>query len=97
MTNKSISLIITMEGKSYEEKEAILREVVSIEFHKIKAQAKVFFKHTREENQNIADICNIENSDALYDYLNQRTIEEISMLTACGIDVGYMNLIKVAK
>ena len=96
MTNKSINLIMSLEGKSKIEKELILREILSIEFKKIKAQVENFQSKSEFENELAKGIMNTNNSDELFSYLNQLSVIEISLLDAYGIDVSVMNLLKVS-
>ena len=92
MTNKSINLIRNIEGKDKSEKEAIIKEVIDIEFKKIKAQAKLNFK---SHNVHIENIAKIENSEELYEYLMKLSVVDICLISSIGVDVNFINMIKV--
>ena len=87
MTNKSIRLIMAMEGKNIIEKQLIIKEILSVEFDKIKAQAKIFEKNSNEENELVKGVTISESSEELFEYLNKLSVIEISLLDAYGIDV----------
>lgn len=94
MTNRSIELLMKMmNGK--EKKIEIARKIVGVEYDKIVAQAKNFNKMCNTEKL-ANDILNFKDSDELFDYLNDLSIVEISLLSSYGIDVAFMNLLKVS-
>lgn len=97
MTNKSIRLIMAMEGKNIIEKQLIIKEILSVEFDKIKAQAKIFEKNSNEENELVKGVTISESSEELFEYLNKLSVIEISLLDAYGIDVDVMNILKVSE
>ncbi len=92
MTNKSINLIRNIEGKDKSEKEAIIKEVIDIEFKKIKAQAKL---NSKSHNVHIENIAKIENSEELYEYLMKLSVVDICLISSIGVDVNFINMIKV--
>ena len=97
MTNKSINLIKNLDGKSKTEREEIIKKVLSVEFEKIKAQAKLFKKNSDSNEKMIETILNIENSEDLYNYLSGLSIVEISILSSYGLDIDYMKILKVSE
>lgn len=97
MTNKSISLIKSLEGKNIFEKEQILSEVIAIEFNRIKAQAKLFEKNSNMSDKLVEGVIKAENKDELFIYLKNLSVVEISLLTSYGLDVNFMNILKVSE
>ena len=97
MTNKSMALILSMRDKNNEQKELILKEVVSIEYKKIKAQAKNFLKNGKKSDKIVESIINCNSSDELFECLKKLSVIEISIITSYGIEVSYMNMIKVSE
>lgn len=96
MTNRSISLLAGITGKSLAEKEKITKEIVTIEYEKIIAQAKNFIKLCSDKEQ-VKTIASLKDPNELFDYLNNLNIVEISILSAYGIDVAFMNVLKVSE
>lgn len=94
MTNKSIELLTKMMNDKDQEMK-IAREIIKIEFKKIVAQAKNFNKMCNTEKL-ANDILEFKDSNELFDYLNDLSIVEISLLSSYGIDVAFMNLLKVS-
>jgi len=96
MTNKSIRLLLDMQSKKYNEKEIVAKEILEIEYKRIVAQAKNFLK-TCDKDELVEAILEFENSKELFDYLNHLSLIEISLLSSYGIDVAFMNLLKVSE
>lgn len=96
MTNRSILLLRNMQEKDYDEKEKIVKEILDIEFTRIIAQSKKAYKDYMGDKL-IDSMVNLKNSDELFDYLNVLSIVQISMLASYGIDVSFMNLLKVSE
>lgn len=97
MTNKSIALLNGLAEKTISEKESIIKEVVSIEFEKIIAQANILKKKSNVEDRFVKGILATKNSDELFCYLKKLTMVEISLITSYGIDVDFMNIINVSE
>ena len=96
MTNRSIAILANIQNKSYEEKEKAVKEVVSIEYKKIIVQAKRYNKICNWDNY-VKNIISTKNSDELFFYLDHLTVIEISLISSFGIDVAFMNLLKVSE
>lgn len=95
MTNKSIELLTKMMINDKEQKIEIAKEILKIEYKKIIAQAKNFNKMCNTEKF-VNDILGFKDSNELFDYLNNLSVVEISLLSSYGIDVAFMNLLKVS-
>ena len=95
MTNKSIELLTKMMIKDKEQKNEIAKEILKIEYKKIIAQAKNFNKMCNTEKL-VNDVREMKESDELFNYLNNLSVVEISLLSSFGIDVAFMNLLKVS-
>lgn len=95
MTNKSIELLSKMTLKEKNEKNEIAKQIVEIEYKKIIAQAKRF-KSTCNTEKIVNVMFDFKDSNELFEYLNGLSIAEISLLSSYGIDVAFMNLLKVS-
>lgn len=95
MTNKSIELLTKMMINDKEQKIEIAKEILKIEYKKIIAQAKNFNKMCNTEKL-VNDILRFKDSNELFNYLNNLSVVEISLLSSYGIDVAFMNLLKVS-
>ena len=96
MTNRSIMLLKNIQGESYEGKKGIAKEILTIEFKKIIAQAKKF-SQSYDEDTLVNTILNIKDSEELFIYLDSLSVVEISLLSSYGIDISFMNLLKVSE
>ena len=96
MTNKSISILSAMTSESLDKKIEMAKEIVAIEYNKIIAQANNF-KMQYKEDEFVNTIVNIKDSGELFEYLNKLNILEISLLSSYGIDVAFMNVLKVSE
>lgn len=96
MTNKSIELLSKMTLKDQNEKIQIAKQIVEIEYKKIIAQAKKFNNMCSTEK--IVNVMfDFRNSNELFEYLDELSVAEISLLSSYGIDVSFMNLLKVSE
>ena len=96
MTNKSISLLSEMTGKSLEQKIEMTKEIVAIEYKKIIAQANNF-KQICNEDKLVNMMLQKNDSEEMFEYLNNLNILEISLLSSYGIEVSFMNVLKVSE
>jgi len=96
MTNKSISLLSAMTNKNLDEKIEIAKEIVAIEYKKIIAQARNFEKLYKEDKL-VNAILETKDNNELFEYLNKLNILEISLLSSYGIEVSFMNVLKVSE
>lgn len=96
MTNKSIALLSEMTGKKLVEQEKITKEIVAIEYNKIIAQANNF-KKLYNDDELVNALLNVKGSDELFEYLNKLSIIEISLLSSYGVEVAFMNVLKVSE
>lgn len=96
MTNKSIAILAGIQNKSQEEKSRAVKEVVAIEYKKIIAQAKRYSKMCNWDKY-IKSILAATNSEELFCFLDKLTFVEISLVASFGIDVEFMNLLKVSE
>jgi len=96
MTNRSIKLLRDLLNKSYNVKENIIKSVTEIEFSRIVSQARNFCK-IYDENELANNLIECKNSEELFNYLDKLSVIEISLLSSFGIDVSYMNLLKVSE
>ena len=97
MTNKSINLLKNLEGADNNEIENALKEVVKIEFNKIKAQARVFEKDSDTKVEMVTKILNAKDSKELFEYFSDLTIYEIALISSYGIEIDFMYLLKVSE
>ena len=67
------------------------------EYKKIKAQAKNFLKNGKKSDKIVEGLINCDSSDELFEYLKKLSVVEISIITSYGIDVSYMNMLKVSE
>ena len=96
MTNRSIAILAGIQNKSQEDKAQAAKEIVTIEYNKIIAQAKRYSKMC-EWDKYVKDILATTNSEELFSLLDKLTFVEISLVASYGIDVLFMNLIKVSE
>ena len=94
MTNRSIELLTKIMNDKNKKME-VARQIVEIEYKKIIAQARNFNKMCNTEKL-ANDILEFKDSNELFDYLNDLSVVEISLLSSYGIDVAFMNLLKVS-
>ena len=95
MTNRSISILAKMMIKNKDKKVKYAKQIIEIEYNKIIAQTRNFIKVCNTEK--IAnDILEFKNSEELFEYLYNLSVVDISLLSSYGIDVAFMNLLKVS-
>ena len=95
MTNKSIELLSKITQKDKNGKNEIAKQVIEIEYKKIIAQTKNF-NSTCSTEKLVNVILDFKDSNELFEYLDGLSVAEISLLSSYGIDVAFMNLLKVS-